>query len=78
MMIKGKILSTSTKDITHVRILIKFNKNENIKQEHGDINNFGETIIIIIIILATKLVIALGYNLIQYLFIGGEFYKFCS
>ena len=76
-MIKGKILSTSTKDITHVRILIKFNKNENIKQEHGDINNFGETIIIIIIIiiiiLATKLVIALGYNLIQYLFIGGKF-----
>ena len=49
MMIKGKILSTSTKDITHVRILIKFNKNENIKQEHGDINSFGETIIIIVV-----------------------------
>ena len=65
MMIKGKILNTSTKDVTHVRILIKFNKNENIKQEHGDINNFGETIIIIILIITirTKFSYKISYNL---------------
>ena len=65
MVIKGKILNTSTKDVTHVRILIKFNKNENIKQEHGDINNFGETIIIIILIITirTKFSYKISYNL---------------
>ena len=67
MVIKGKILNTSTKDVTHVRILIKFNKNENIKQEHGDINNFGETIIIIILFLIitirTKFSYKISYNL---------------
>ena len=64
MVIKGKILNTSTKDVTHVRILIKFNKNENIKQEHGDINNFGETIIIIILIITirTKFSYKISYN----------------
>ena len=39
--------------------LEKEKKKENIKQEHGDINSFGETIIIVVVVVVVEMIMKL-------------------